>query len=521
MASQRRARRRRWLVVIGLAVLLVMGAGFAYLRVKLEGPDLGDKLATLLNKRMRGRIEIESIEWPASALKTAVTGGWVPVTVRGVKVWDDCALSAGIGEGDPDEVRIGDPNEDCTPDDKPDRDPASKRKPRKLLLRSDLITAELDIHAALFGRHDLVFRHVVVHGGEALLEQTREPYPLHAYDRTIVSIVTAFYPRLKAGFHAGIYAQAPPPIFDLRDMHVEHLNLTAHLAPYTVKDDIVGYGMTARIEDVNVAPDPAATDSFLHMNPTDPLVAKFYVRLALKGGHTHLRILDEGPRSSFRVLGDNGMGNDWAKGRKAYYELELSEVALQRLAQLPTEWAKRDFVANTLSLALTAHTLPCTANPKPEDGADLRVTGELLDYWDRPYDGAWNLKLDTKNMGPTIRSCIKSTVGGDNLAGTISLTGPYVAAPAIGLDLTGVDFDMPLRKGEDPLRLTLAELHGKIDLVNDEGYIEKTKALVRNGKEPGEVELSATFGLKPYYGKAQVEIVNAIDVGRFLPPKIT
>ena len=39
----------------------------------------------------------------------------------------------------------------------------------------------------MFGNHDFVFRHIVVHGGEALLEQTREPYPLHAYDRTIVS----------------------------------------------------------------------------------------------------------------------------------------------------------------------------------------------------------------------------------------------------------------------------------------------------------------------------------------------
>ena len=95
-----------------------------------------------------------------------------------------------------------------------------------------LITAEIDIHALMFGHHDFVFRNLWVHGGEALLEQTREPYPLHAYDRTIVSIVTAFYPRMKAGFRAGIYADAPPPIFDLRDIHIEHLNLTVHMAPY-------------------------------------------------------------------------------------------------------------------------------------------------------------------------------------------------------------------------------------------------------------------------------------------------
>lgn len=503
-------------MVIGLAVLLFLGTGFAYLRVKLEGPDLGDKLASLLNKRMRGRIEIESIEWPTSALKTVVTGGWVPITVRGVKVWDDCALSAGIGAADPDQLRVGDPNEDCTPDDRPDADPSSKRKPRKLLLRTDLITAELDIHAALFGHHDLVFRHVSVHGGEALLEQTREPYPLHAYDRTIVSIITAFYPRMKPGFHAGIFAQAPPPIFDLRDIHVEHLNLTAHLAPYGVKAGIIGYGLTARVEDVNVDPDGKTLDSFLHMNPTDPLVAKFYVRLALHGGNTHIRVLDEGPRAAFRL--PSGLGEAWAKDRNAFYELQLSEIKLERLAQLPTEWAKRDYVANTLSLALTAHTIPCGG--KVSDGADIKVTGELLDYWDRPYDGAWNLDLAVKNLGPTLRSCIKSTLGGDNLGGTISLRGPFVAQPRVELNLHDLDVDVPLSAKEEPVHLTLAEVHGGIDLVNDEGFIEKTKALVRGGKEPGEVMVSATFGLKPLNASADLDIVNPIDVGRFLPAKV-
>ena len=32
------------------------------------------------------------------------------------------------------------------------------------------------------------------------------------------------------------------------------------------------------------------------MNAIDPLVPKFYVRLALKGKHANVRILDEGPR---------------------------------------------------------------------------------------------------------------------------------------------------------------------------------------------------------------------------------
>ncbi len=122
-----------------MAALLVLISAFAYLRVEWEGEDLGDNIASILNKRMRGRISIGSVEWDVGALQKVVTGGWAKVTVRDVRVWDDCALSS---ELDPlDERRLGDPSEDCTPDDKPDPDPKSKRKPRKLLLVAPKVTA--------------------------------------------------------------------------------------------------------------------------------------------------------------------------------------------------------------------------------------------------------------------------------------------------------------------------------------------------------------------------------------------
>ena len=523
ISNPTRRRRRRWLLLIGLAVVLLLSTGFAVLRVRLDGVALGDKIATVLNKRMRGRISIGAIEWPTSALKTVITGGWVPLTVRDVKVWDDCALSAGIAAADPDQLRVGDPNEDCTPDDRPDPDPKSKRKPRKLLLETSLLTADIDIHALIFGNHDFVFRNVWVHGGEALLEQTREPYPLHAYDRTIVSIVTAFYPRMKAGFRAGIYADSPPPIFDLRDIHVAGLNLTVHISPFSNSNGTVGYGMTARVEGVDLDADPkpdAKPTSFLYMDPSDPLIAKFYVRLQLHSSHGRVRIYDEGPRATFRVP---DAGQAWGAGRTAWYDIELSSIVLDRLAQLPTDWAHKDFVANTLELDATMHTLPCRTEggppPSPKDGADIHLFGELANYWDHPYGGTWNLAVDVKNFGPTLRSCIKSKMGGDNLGGRITLTGPFIALPKVTLDLHDLDFDVPLSKTE-PLPLTLAEIHGEIDLVNDQGSIDKTKALVRGGKEPGEVMVSATFSLKPLHSRASVDIVKPIDIGRFLPAKV-
>lgn len=541
MSTAAPRRRRRWLAIISVAVLVILSTAFAVLRLEFEGPALADKISKTLNKRMRGRIEIGSVEWPTGALKEALTGGWVEVTMRDVKVWDDCALNTGAPALD--DVRWGDPNEDCTLDERPDPDPASKRRPRKLLLRTELITAEIDAHAIMFGNHDFVFRNIWVHGGEALLEQTREPYPLHAYDRTIVSIVTAFYPRMKGGFRAGIFADPPPPVFDLRDIHVQGLNLTVHMTPDSSSGVKAGYVTTARLEGVDVDADPVPANrknnSYLYMDPVDPLVAKFYVRLEATAKRGTVRLWDDGMRDTFR-LPSQASETYPPKGRDADYEIGLTDIKLNRLAQLPGEWARKDYVAKTLELDIEARTVPCATKPNGggptgsagggggapgidktpnlADGASLHVTGELFNYWDRPYDGSWNIVLDGKNMGPTVRTCIKSTVGGDNLDGRITLSGPFVAQPKIGLAMKNLDFDVELRATEPPLRLTLAEVQGSIDLVNEQGSIDTTTALIRGGKEPGEVVVAANFGLKPYNARAHVEIVKAIDVSRFLPP---
>ncbi|MGE3545552.1 MAG: translocation/assembly module TamB domain-containing protein, partial [Kofleriaceae bacterium] len=522
-------------------MLVVSSTAFAVLRVKFEGEDLGSNVASILNKEMRGRIAIGSIEWSVGSLETVVTGGWVPITLRDVRVWDDCALSQSASGPAGDALRTGDPNEDCTPDDKPDADPSSKRKPRKLLVRTDRVTAEIDIHALMFGDHRFRFRNVWVHGGEALLEETREPYPLHAYDRKIVSIVTAFYPRMNAGFRAGISAGGAPPVFDLQDIHIENLNLTVHMNPYSVKGpDRIGYSFTARLEGVNVDADrdELTNGSYLYMDPRDPLVAKFYVRLAATAERGLARVFDEGPRAAFRLphpgatrllgpgVGPSPLTEVYPPvGRAAEYAVTMTDVRLNRLAQLPTSWASRNFVANSLELDLEAKSVPCATDlmpsPDPAQGASLHLAGELHSWWDRPYDGSWDLKLAATNLGPTIRTCIKPTAGGDDLDGTITLSGPFVASPKIGLAFTNLDVDVPLNAKEEPIRLTLAEVRGGIDLVNEQGYIDLTRALIRGGKEPGEVELSATFGLRPYNGNAQVNITKAIDIGRFLPVTVT
>ena len=73
----------------------------------------------------------------------------------------------------------------------------SLKKYLKEISRLPRITAEEE-------RVLVVGRAIVPHAHHHLIEQTREPYPLHAYDKTSVTIMTAFYPRMPAGFPAGI-----------------------------------------------------------------------------------------------------------------------------------------------------------------------------------------------------------------------------------------------------------------------------------------------------------------------------
>src|SRR5690349_12786192 len=245
LAARKPRRLRRRLVSIGLGLVLLIGTGIVVLRVKFNGSALGEQVTSMLNRRMRGRIAIGSIDWDLSELPKVVTGGWVPVTMSDITVWDR---------------RADDRTRDCFHD--------KELPPVHQVLHTKQITAELDIHALMFGRHDMVFRNVTVHGGEVRIEQIHQPYPLHAYNKSAVSLVASFYPCMKAGFRAGFYAGAPPPIFDLRNVALQHVNLDVLIGnddtvAYTAADGPF-YTATLEIKDLNT------TSGFLYMDPTDP-----------------------------------------------------------------------------------------------------------------------------------------------------------------------------------------------------------------------------------------------------------
>ena len=185
MLARPAIRLRRWLVAAGLGLVLFAGLLVAVLRIRFEGPDLATTITDMMNRSMRGRIEAESVEWPMSGLGAVVRGGWIPLTIKNVKVWDD---------------------------------------EHNLVLETPRLTAEIDIHALMFGHHDFVLRKIHVRGGRVLLREVAEPYKLHEYDKKVFSLLAAFYGRRKAGFYVGI-SSSSKPVFDLRDFTVEDLDL--------------------------------------------------------------------------------------------------------------------------------------------------------------------------------------------------------------------------------------------------------------------------------------------------------
>lgn len=479
-------------MVIALVTALIIGGAFALLRTRMVGPPLGDEVAAMLNANMRGRIQIGSIEWPSRALWTALRGGWVQLTARDVKLWDDCeqyhALPPAIAA-----LPCG-PNEHA--------DPARDRmRPRKLVVETPRIDAELDIHALLFGSHDIVLRNVRVTGGRVLIEQTAEPYPLHPYNRTGVSLLTAFYPRTRPAFRAGMYADSPPPIFDLRNATLSHVEVYGHFG-YGAQ----GYAVALHAPDVSLG--VTTPPANLYRDGRDPLAPKFYFSAPIATQGATLRIADEGPPDAF------AMGADIAR-RKAAVTLTLTDLQVHKLAQLPERWAQGNYQATTLNFDLLAHT---------KQGAELRLHGRLADYAEGPFAGTWDVRLDARNLGPTLHDEINAQLNGRDVQAHVALSGPFIAPPKIAWHVSGLDVSVPLG-GQDPaaapLELALDELRGSVDLVNDQGRIDETRARVKEADPPGELLLAAKFDLNPYALRhISIDITKPIDAGRFLPPAL-
>ena len=157
-----RRRRLRNAAVAASALLLLFAALATVLRIRFHGEALATFVSGTLNDRIRGKVEIGSIEWPMGSLPAALVGGWLPITAHNVEVFDEFGT---------------------------------------VVLRTKRATAEVELVALALGP-DFHFRNIVVPAdgeGYALIKDVKEPYPVHEYDSSVRLADLSLLPETSAG----------------------------------------------------------------------------------------------------------------------------------------------------------------------------------------------------------------------------------------------------------------------------------------------------------------------------------
>ena len=422
-------RRRRLPIIAGLLLLALLAAGVIVLRVQFNGAALAELVADQMNRRMRGRVEIGSIEWPLSSLPTVVTGGFIEVEIHDLHVFE---------------------NEDDG---------------GKEVLYARHATAELDAHPAMLGRHDLIIRNIRVgKGGRALIKEIRQPYPVHEYDTSTVSLTAAFYPKHIPAFYAGISAGSSP-IFDLRDYQVDEATLDFEFANFK-----------AHVEGATLASD---NRGFLRFDGSDPLARSLYFALRPTAKTGWIQV---GPE-----------------------KIDLTDIVVTRLAQLPTQWP-HDSVPHGLEYSATATTV---------EGAKVVLDGKLNRTWLDLFGGEHDLKLTITEAGGLAHRLSRGRADGKQMRIDLALEGP-VLGPKTTLNLSDVDLAVATSPDRPTLALHLERATAVFDQATDSGYIEDTVATGAGG----EVHLAAALNLDPTSFDLSVQIPRPLELGPYLPLEV-
>ncbi|HTE51679.1 MAG TPA: translocation/assembly module TamB domain-containing protein [Kofleriaceae bacterium] len=416
-----RRRRRRGRVIASVVVLALLVSAIVILRVFFTGPRLADLVASKLNARIRGHVSVESIEWPLASLPRFLVGGYVPLEIEGLEIRDE----------------FGD-----------------------VVLAAKRVTAELDVHPAMFGRHDLHVRDLkILDGSYALIKEVRQPYPVHEYDRTTISLASAFYPKLRASFRAGISASSSP-VFDLADYEVRGATLDFEFRQFS-----------AHVED-------ARGTGFLRADGSDPMARRLYYSLTPRA-----------PRGRF------------VSGPVA---IDLVDVVVERLAQLPSQWP-HDSVPRGLAYQATART---------SEGAEVHLLGALKQTWLDMFGGEHDVTLTLTRAGKLAERLTGGVARGPDLAARVTVAGP-VLGPKVSVRLDAVDLALAASGRRPPLDLHLDRATAAFDMATDAGYLEDTVAVGAGG----ELRLSATFQLDPSHFDLHVQIPRALDIADYLPAR--
>jgi len=236
-------RYRRWLrraaFASSIAVLLALATA-ALLRIFLHGAALAEFVSSTINRGIRGRVTVESIEWPLSSLPAAMTGGWLSVEARGLAVYDERGI---------------------------------------LVLRAKSATAEIETLSLARGPN-FHFRNISIPAdaeGYALIEEIPMDEAQGDPDARIVSLVSAFTPKPTPALFAG-WPASSGSVFALDSYAVAGVTM----------DFRFGTAFTAHAEEIE-------GHGWLYSDPRDPLEKYLYYSLTPTAKSAHLTM---GPLSA-------------------------------------------------------------------------------------------------------------------------------------------------------------------------------------------------------------------------------
>ena len=290
-----RGRRRalRALVILGVVTVVLASTVVVVARTRFYGAPLARLVTGLINEGIRGQVTAGSIEWPIASLPTFVTGGWIPVTVRDVRVYDDGG--------------------------NPASGPAALAD-RKLLLRVELAQGYIDPHALASSTPDLVVKDLrIPRGGWVRIEEVAQTGPGEEDGGKVISLLGAFRGKQSSSLSVGKSVGASS-IFDLRDFSFEGVNVEVSF------------------RDFDLLLEGARGSGFLHGDFTHALAERLYFSLAptVERGRLDIKVYTDGDDSPDLI-----------------YDVPLHDIEVHRLAQLPMAWPAHG-MANDLRWDLTA-----------------------------------------------------------------------------------------------------------------------------------------------------------------------
>ena len=394
--SQQR-KWRKWVrgIALALATFLIVGCIVAVIvaRMFFHGANLAMFIEDRVNKKIRGRIEIGSVEWPLSQAHRAVTGGWVDVTIHDVEVWDYHGDLVGKTE------RL-----------------TGKVKGRDLLLFKDYVFKDLRMPD----------------GGWVLIKEEFEPYPTYDHEITVVTLISAFFPKVRPPGPEHPESLAAKSTWDVSGIVVENLELDLEFPDFTGK--VEGAGGKAWI--YYAKPEGRGED----------VVAFSYELENIKAPTGLLTIQNLAP-------------------------IRLRDINVPAVAKKQPDVPKQNNRSKDMRF---------TANARTPEGARFEVTGAMLDYWMTPHGGTYDVLVLVENVGGLLETLSYGIVGGAHAEASIVVGGLRVL-PDYRVTLVNVDGELEPVQGKPAMPLHIEKTTVTYSKATSQGELLDTQIEVAGG----------------------------------------